>query len=438
MPRALWRSLSARFRWNGRSARGSSRVDWALLGVCVLSAICLLIGWVTHIDFIAGGGAAGMCFVALQTARGMVKGRKRTTRAAAAGTTHETAASTGAAAVQPPEDIEGLAAEMLAQGRFALLLRPQIRANLNQDRIEEAWEQLEDGMALVPDGEVWIGQSDDSDDVDYEILPRGRVVRVQQFYLDRYPVTNRQFQKFVNAGGYEQMALWDQQIWPGVLDFVDQTGLPGPKYWQGGRFPKGLDEHPVVGVSWFECAAYARWVGKRLPTDPEWEKAASWPVELVGSRRPGRRFPWGNAMDRARCNVWGSEHDAVAAAGRFEAGVSVGGVYDLVGNVWEWTSGKFGASGYPARQYLLPGPMRSIRGGAYDTYFESHATCQFQSGEDPVARKHNISFRCAVSVCDLADLQAPPAENAPAEPPPTETQSPTSPADNHEAVEAAP
>jgi hypothetical protein len=80
----------------------------------------------------------------------------------------------------------------------------------------------------------------------------------------------------------------------------------------------------------------------------------------------------------------------------------VGGALQLIGNVWEWTSGHFSTGAYARRDLILPTPMRSVRGGAFDTYFENQATCQFQSGDDPVARKHNIGFRCAVSMCDLA------------------------------------
>ena len=148
-----------------------------------------------------------------------------------------------------------------------------------------------------------------------EILAaHGQKVHVETMLLDRFAVTNRQFQVFVNAGGYDQMAIWDPTIWPAVLDFVDATGHPGPRYWQHGRFPPGKADHPVVGVCWYEAAAYARWVGKRLPTDAEWLKAGCRPVQLSPTSRMQRRFPWGNAMDRSRANLWGigaGRHDPV-------------------------------------------------------------------------------------------------------------------------------
>jgi iron(II)-dependent oxidoreductase len=234
--------------------------------------------------------------------------------------------------------------------------------------------------------------------------------RVEAMFLDRYPVTNRQFYAFVDAGGYEQMSIWDPQIWTAVFDFVDATGAPGPRFWKHGRYPRGEEDFPVVGVSWYEAAAYARWVGKRLPSEAEWFKAGSWPVPLSDKKQWQRKFPWGDTMDRERCNLWGSGPGKAVAVTEFSAGVSVGGVYQLIGNVWEWTSGNFGASEAAHQDLILPAPMKGIRGGAFDTYFENQATCQFQSGESPLSRKHNIGFRCALGMCDVASPE--PAELA--------------------------
>ena len=88
----------------------------------------------------------------------------------------------------------------------------------------------------------------------------------------------------------------------------------------------------------------------------------------------------------------------------FSDGVSVGGVYQLIGNVWEWTHSNFGAWDLAARRLEVTGPMKSIRGGAFDTYFDNQATCQFQSGDSSLARKHNIGFRCALGFCDVIHM----------------------------------
>lgn len=311
-------------------------------------------------------------------------------------------------------DIVSLVDQMLTRGRYALLLRPQIAQNLSPELYERARDALDREMAVVPAGEVQLEPS--VFDIDYLLFAqddteelRTLVIPVQGVFFDRYQVTNRQFQRFVSAGGYQEMAIWDQEIWPAVLDFVDSTGHPGPRFWKNGRFPPGEANLPVVGVSWYEAAAYARWAGKRLPTDAEWVKAGSWPVTLSHNTRLQRKYPWGDTMDRGKANVWGSGPGRVVAVDEFAEGVSVGGLYQLIGNAWEWTACNLDLdptveeTGRSERTLL-----KSIRGGAFDTYFENQANCQFASGENPISRKHNIGFRCALSVCDIA---GPPADS---------------------------
>lgn len=323
-------------------------------------------------------------------------------------------------------DAVELVDQMLDQGRCSLLLRPELVPNLSDRQLRRAAQQLQDTMSLTPPGELALGNRDDlfgerlaAQWPGYE-RRKETVMRVADFYLDRYPVTNRQFLDFVRSGGYEQMSFWDPQIWPGILDFIDRTGRPGPRYWRDGHYASGEDDLPVVGVCWYEATAYARWAGKRLPTDAEWEKAASWPVQMAASSRPQRRFPWGETMDHERCNLWGSRRHKPVSVYEYAQGASVGGAYQMVGNVWEWTSTNFGAAGYPGEELVQSTPLKSLRGGAFDTYFDSQATCQFQSGEDPVTRKRNIGFRCAISVCDLPvvdQLNSPAATDASSETP---------------------
>jgi iron(II)-dependent oxidoreductase len=310
----------------------------------------------------------------------------------------------------PPDEMDGLVLQMLEEGRYALLLRPQIAESLNQRQFDAAHEALCDQMALVPDGIVSVEgwRADETGD-----NVSSRVVRVEAIYLDRYTVTNEEYQKFVAAGGYEDMALWDDDIWPAVLEFVDHTGEPGPRFWEHGEFPTAKAHHPVVGVCWYEAAAYARWVGKRLATDPEWVKAASWPIPGGDDRPTQRKFPWGDSADCTLANLWGSSLGDTAPVDAFPGGASVGQVYQLVGNVWEWTSNSFAAWNSSAAKLELPKALKSMRGGAFDTYFSNHAACQFQSGEHPLARKHNIGFRCAVSARDLCSTWRQAAGRAP-------------------------
>jgi iron(II)-dependent oxidoreductase len=315
----------------------------------------------------------------------------------------------------PADEVESLVGQMLAESRYSLLLRSQIAQNLTPALYEKANDTLQQAMGLVPQGEVHLEPS--VFDIDYPLFaaddpnsPMGLVIMVQGVFLDRCPVTNQQYQKFVNAGGYQEAAIWDPEIWPAVLDFTDSTGQPGPRFWVKGRFPPGEAKLPVVGVSWYEAVAYSRWVGKRLPTDAEWVKAASWPVTLSPGTHVQRKYPWGDAMDRRKANVWGSGPNRIVPVEEFSEGVSVGGLYQLIGNVWEWTATNLEIDPTAleeTRQKTPAALFKSIRGGAFDTYFENQANCQFASGEHPLLRKHNIGFRCALGICDIAP---PPSE----------------------------
>jgi iron(II)-dependent oxidoreductase len=308
---------------------------------------------------------------------------------------------------------------MLAQGRYTLLLRPQIAREIKREQFERAMQALGKGMALVPDGEVMLGKADATpqdasvyDGVQDELSVPS--VRVQRFFLDRYPVTNRQYYEFTAAGGYEQIQLWDEAVLPAMLDFVDKTGRPGPRYWREGCYLNGQENRPVVGVSWYEAAAYAGWAGKRMPTDAEWVKAGCWPVNISNTSHCQRRYPWGETMDRDRANLWSSGPERIVDVEEFAEGVSVGGVYQLIGNVWEWTSDAFRPEYILPEDIIVEVPLKSIHGGAFDTYFDSQATCQFQSGEAGLARRHNIGFRLAIGVCDL--VLSVPEEPVPEEP----------------------
>jgi len=306
-----------------------------------------------------------------------------------------------------PADTDTLVADLLACGRSALLLRWQVVACLDAAQVELARAALDREMAIVPDGPVTVQRPEDTAPgaaaVETVAVKAGiRVVRVGAYYLDRYAVSNRQFLAFVATGGYRQRELWDPAIWPGVAQFVDQTGLPGPRYWRDGSYAHGEDDLPVVGVSWFEAATYARWVGKRLPSDAQWIKAGAWPIALTAAACVERSYPWGDAMDCRRANLWSTGLGHVVPVTDFPEGVSLGGIHQLIGNVWEWTGSDFHPRLDPDGPVLLATPMKSLRGGAFDTYFEHQTTCQFASGDNPLARKPNIGFRCALDAVDVA------------------------------------
>jgi iron(II)-dependent oxidoreductase len=378
-------------------------VNWFLLGA---TPLCVLLGLATG-NWSACGAAVVAALAVLAIRNPNWKPRfLRKANEPSQETPNQTEIWNAPPAPRPPTARRAaadnsLAEQMIAQGREALLLRPQIAVNLSESDLAAAQVALDESMAIVPQGVVLM-RARCFEDLEGEDALRGeRLVQAEGFFLDRFPVTNGQYQLFVDHGGYEQMSLWEEAIWPAVLGFTDQTGQSGPRYWHNGKFPPGKEDHPVVGICWYEAAAFARWVGKRLPTDPEWVKAGSWPVAAEGGKPVQRKHPWGDAMDRRLVNLWGNCINDTVPVTASPGSTSVGGVQQLVGNVWEWTSSNFGQWEPPGKKIETTTPLKSIRGGAFDTYFDTQAQCQFQSGDSPLARKHNIGFRCALGFCDV-------------------------------------
>ncbi|QDU86747.1 Iron(II)-dependent oxidoreductase EgtB [Pirellulimonas nuda] len=322
-----------------------------------------------------------------------------------------------------PETIrstEDLIDSMLTTGRYALLLRPEVSDRLSDEQIMRAVRALDDSMSLVPGGRVLLGITADRATLGGELTGDVRlddpsaIAEVAPCYIDRYCVTNRQYQQFVDSGGYEQLEYWLEEALPAMFDFVDQTGEPGPRDWRNGAYrsegPTDGADLPVVGVSWYEALAYARWLGKRLPIEAEWTKAGAWPVEASPGRIAQRRYPWGESFDARRANLWCSRVGSTQSVYEYEAGASVGGVCQLVGNVWEWTATSL--SELAPRGIDFPSALKTVRGGAYNTYFENQATCHFQSAEHPLSRRPNIGIRLALGMESLAAINGRVAEGA--------------------------
>lgn len=304
-----------------------------------------------------------------------------------------------------PRSTNGLVDEMLRTGRYALLLRTETAGHLATDEYQAVIAALDDRMSITPDGTVLTGMAAERATLGetrgvLASVPDEGIVRVGASYLDRWTVSNEEFQHFVDAGGYEQLEFWPEEALPAIFDFVDTTGASAPRYWANGQFPAGQQRRPVVGVSWYEAYAYARWVGKRLPGDPEWTKACAWPIESAPGRIAQRRYPWGESFDARRANLWCAEHGQTVDIDSYPEGATVGGLEQMVGNVWEWT--RDGLDEATPDSLRFPSALRSIRGGAYNTYFENQATCHFQSGEHPLARRANIGIRLALDMAGLA------------------------------------
>lgn len=225
-------------------------------------------------------------------------------------------------------------------------------------------------------GDVTIGTEDRSAAYDNE---RGRHVRrLAAFEIDVHPVTNGQFLAFIADGGYARRELWSPEGWA----WLEQEGVEAPRYWRReddgeGWVRRSFDriapvdpDQPVVHVTWFEADAWCRWAGRRLPTEFEWEAAATWnPVSGRASR-----FPWGDeAPTPERANLDARGFD-VAPIGSFARGVSPIGCQQMIGDVWEWTSSWFapypGYETFPYPEYseaFFGTEYRVLRGGSWAT-----------------------------------------------------------------------
>ncbi len=178
--------------------------------------------------------------------------------------------------------------------------------------------------------------------------PTNAAVTLDDFYIDQFEVTNREFAEFIRAGGYERRELWKHPFLEdgktltfdeAMLELKDASGMPAPRRWMDQNYPEGRDEYPVTDVSWYEAAAYAEFRGKRLPTIFEWDKAAR-----DGSFSAfGLMYPWGVAPPGAdiasRANFRGSGTMPVQS---LPSGMSAYGAHHMAGNVAEWCLNQYG------------------------------------------------------------------------------------------------
>lgn len=273
--------------------------------------------------------------------------------------------------------------------------------------LKSAWKILEEQMALVPEGEVVLVPTEPESLGVSDSDPMGDPIWVPSIYLDRYCVTNADYARFVASGGYAQDQLWPPEILSNVLQFVDSTGNAGPRYWAHGQPPTDQLNHPVVGICWYEANAFAHWCGKRLPTPAEWQRAATW-ATAPGSGLIHARYPWGESFDPSRCNTWNSGIGATVPVNEYYSGCTPNGVYQLLGNVWEWTAALFECDpSSNGDRVLTDQPLSEIRGGAFDTYFASQATGLFRTGQSLLHRSDNIGFRCCVNADQLVSSPDP-------------------------------
>jgi iron(II)-dependent oxidoreductase len=254
----------------------------------------------------------------------------------------------------------------------------------------------------IPAGPFVMGTDDDPWAYDNE--RPAHVVDLAAFWIDTAPVTNGQYLEFVEDGGYDERRWWNDEGWAWRHESPEDHAHPqfwrrrGPGAWTRRRF--GFEEdlppgEPVQHVCWHEATAYASWAGKRLPTEAEWEKAASWAPD--GHKR---RYPWGDGADPDLANL-GQHHFRPAPVGAYPDGASAWGVEQLVGDVWEWASSDFvaypGFRSFPYREYseaFFDSGYKVLRGGSWAT-----APCAvrttFRNWDLPIRRQIFAGFRCA-------------------------------------------
>jgi iron(II)-dependent oxidoreductase len=257
---------------------------------------------------------------------------------------------------------------------------------------------------LIPAGDFELGTDLDPWALDNE-RPAHRV-HVPAFALDTTPVTNAAYAGFIAAGGYADSRWWHPDGWA----HVQSAGLVAPQFWvpdgagwavlRFGELVAVHPDEPVQHVCWYEADAYARWAGRRLPTEAEWETAARHDPAADRSRR----YPWGDAEpDETLANL-GGRHLGPATVGAYPDGASAYGVHQLIGDVWEWTSSDFagypGFVAFPYREYseVFFGPAyKVLRGGGWAV---DPAACRgtFRNWDYPIRRQIFAGFRTARSV----------------------------------------
>ncbi|XP_019637839.1 PREDICTED: sulfatase-modifying factor 2-like [Branchiostoma belcheri] len=261
-----------------------------------------------------------------------------------------------------------------------------------------------DQMVEIKDGKYWVG-TDDEKAPDTE-RPR-RKTHLKAFRVDLYPVTNQQFLKFIRSKGKRfktdsEKIGWSYVFHDLVSEEVKQNFTVENVTQPAGPRSNILDklQHPVVHVRWTDAAAYCYWAGKRLPTEEEWEVAAKGGLD-------GRKLPWGGRYSPQRLNIWqittllkmgiSRRHPFCRSQSRM---ITVGRMYDVVGNVWEWTSSQYVPPGMrkedaDAKEYV-------VRGGSWldskDGSFNYRVQVTTRKGQASDIGCDHVGFRCAQSV----------------------------------------
>ena len=242
----------------------------------------------------------------------------------------------------------------------SLIFIGMLSVGLTASASESAGADPAADMVLIPAGEFQMGDGS-----------AAALIDLPAYFIDMYEVTNREYEEFILADGYQTESLWSKVGW----SFIQSNGIDRPLGLGRNRY-NGPD-HPVVGVSWYEASAYARWANKRLPTSAEWEKAAR------GTE--GQRYPWGDEMDFSRIGYSMADSTRTLPVGSFPSGASPYGLQDCAGNISEWVSD---------RHDKATGDFRILRGGAWGG-LRFQMECSYRSWYPPDYRGLQVGFRCA-------------------------------------------
>ncbi|NIQ02347.1 MAG: SUMF1/EgtB/PvdO family nonheme iron enzyme [Nitrospinaceae bacterium] len=213
-------------------------------------------------------------------------------------------------------------------------------------------------------------------------------VYLDAFWIDVYEVTNEKYLEFVKATGHR----------PALDDTCETDACRRGNLWKGRSFPEKIRHQPVNQVNWYDADAYCKWPGKRLPTEAEWEKAARGPV--------GNMYPWGNSAPPGRATFsrkWRGVH-TMTDVGSYPTGISVYGVHDMAGNVWEWVDSWYGRNYYKKKIKSNPkgpktGKFKVVRGGSWVNYADTLHSA-FRRWSRPEVRFNDTGFRCAKDSID--------------------------------------
>jgi sugar-specific transcriptional regulator TrmB len=244
-----------------------------------------------------------------------------------------------------PQDQKGLmiSDETIRQTYLSLFLLLWEKTIYSDQKNDDSKKVFPANMQLIPGGYFYSGDKTSA-----------KKIFLDSYLIDKTPVTNEEYQKFVKATGYHY-----------------------PEHWKNGNITKGEEHFPVYNVSWYDAEAYALWAGKRLPTEEEWEKSAR------GTDK--RTYPWGNNFDVNFCNIL-RKSKGVTPVEKYPLGRSYYGLYDMAGNVWEWTDTKADEK----NSYI-------IKGGSWSDN-EKTAQCFYKTSELADKKYDNIGFRCAKDV----------------------------------------